>query len=221
MLERSVTRRAALARIGVGAATLGFPVLNLRAQDFAVGDPTAISQKFWERPRWVWLKRQATGEQIRLEYWRDGVLLEESHRQLSWFLRDLRFQAMMQAGDGRIYRALDQGLIGQQHVSPWVLMDPMLLDILYAYCSWLGYFGVQEPLVLTSAFRHLLTNMSTEGAARDSWHVRGGAADLIVPHVDVRALARFGRWLSGGGVGLYANKQFVHVDRGRVRQWVS
>lgn len=172
-------------------------------------------------PRWVWLTRPATGEQIRQVYWRDGQLIQSGYEAISWFMRDVRFDRMLKAKDRRIDKALHAGRIEREHLTPWMLMDPVIVDILYAYTAWLHSFGINQPVVLTSAFRHMLTNEITEGAARDSWHVKGGAADIVIPSVPTANAAAFGKWLSGGGVGLYASKRFVHLDRGRVRAWKS
>lgn len=174
---------------------------------------------FWANPRWVWLKRPESGEQVKLEYWREGQLNPTAYRQLSWFLRDLRFDRMLKSNSPIIRSALASGRIGQQDLSPWMLMNPILLDILYAYSAWLHFHGVARPVLVTSGLRHVLTNAMTEGAARDSWHTRGGAADIVVQGVPPASVASFGRWLSGGGVGLYVEKNFVHVDCGRVRSW--
>ncbi len=214
----ALKRRAFLAG---SAAVLSAPFVNLRAQGFAGGDPSAGQAGFWQRPRWVWLKRTGNGETIKIVYWQDGQLLPDAYRELSWFMRDLRFESMMLRKDPAIYSALNRGIITEQHISPWVLMDPVLLDILYAYCAWLNIHGVYSPLLLTSAFRHLITNYMTEGAARNSEHTRGGAGDIVVTGVSTDALARFGRWLAGGGVGFYPQRGFIHVDKGRVRSWTG
>lgn len=223
--EPSIGRRQILVGAACRATSLagvlgGFPALNLRAQTgFNPGDASADSQGFWERPRWVWLKRSVTGEQIKVVYWQDGVLLAEPYNQVCWFLRDVRFERMLAANDPKIRLALNRGQITDQHLSAWVLMDSVLLDILYAFSAWLAMFGINAPIILTSAFRHLITNLMTEGAARDSWHMQGGAADIVVPGVSPVALAKFGQWLSGGGVGVYPSRGFIHLDRGRVRSW--
>lgn len=175
----------------------------------------------WSRPRWVWLRRSTTGEQIRVVYWANGKLIDAAYRQISWFMRDLRFERMLANRDPLITQALQDGRIGRQHLSPWMLMEPILLDVLYAHCAWLDYFGIQQPLVLTSGLRHILTNALTEGAAFDSLHTKGGAGDIVVPGVSPERVAAFSRWLQAGGVGLYVNKGFTHVDRGRVRTWVA
>lgn len=207
--------------IVAGAAAVAAPFVSVRAQGAYVGGDASLAQTkgFWERPRWLWLKRPATGEQIKLVYWKDGQLLQDAYQQASWFLRDVRFHTMLTKRDPRVNAALNSGLIRAEHLSAWVLMDPFLLDIQYAFCAWLNIYGINQPLLVTSGFRHIITNNLTEGAARDSWHVRGGASDIVVPGVKPQALAKFGQWLAGGGVGLYANRNFIHIDRGRVRSW--
>jgi uncharacterized protein YcbK (DUF882 family) len=218
------SRRVFLLNGAVSVVTAA-PFLNVRAQDvFTGGDASSEvhqQQGFWERPRWVWLKRPATGEQIKRVYWKDGQIIPQAYSDISWFLRDMRFQRMLALNDPHIQRALDRGTIGTEHLSPYTYMDPVLLDILYAYSAWLHVHGVHVPLTVTSGFRHLITNAMTEGAAFDSWHVKGGATDIVVPGIRPEALASFGRWLSGGGVGLYARQNFIHIDRGRVRSWTG
>jgi uncharacterized protein YcbK (DUF882 family) len=215
--------RTLLAAGGAAAGGLAAPAIVLaNAVQPPVGAPRMNSAAdFWTAPRWVWLTRPATGEQIRQVYWRDGQLIQSGYEAISWFMRDVRFERMLKAKDRRINKALDAGRIEREHLTPWMLMDPVILDILYAYCAWLHSFNINEPVVLTSALRHMLTNEITEGAARDSWHVKGGAADIVIPSVPTANAAAFGKWLSGGGVGLYASKRFVHLDRGRVRAWKS
>lgn len=215
----NLNRRTFLTAAAAGPVSALAPALCLAGQgDQYGGDPESM-QGFWEMPRWVWLKRAATGKEIRRVYWRDGQLIPGAYEELSWFLRDLRFERMLEDKDRRIGQALDRGLITREHLSPWMLMDPVLLDILYAHTAWLRFYGINEPLLLTSALRHILTNALTEGAARDSWHTKGGAADIVIPGISPIRVASFSRWLAGGGVGLYVTKNFVHVDRGRVRTW--
>jgi uncharacterized protein YcbK (DUF882 family) len=215
--------RTLLTASGVVATSLVAPsIVTAASVPPPVGDPRVSGAgEFWTSPRWVWLARPASGEQIRQVYWRYGQLIQSGYEAISWFMRDVRFDRMLKAKDRRIERALDAGRIEREHLTPWMLMDPIIIDILYAYCAWLHSFNINEPVVLTSAFRHMLTNEVTEGAARDSWHVKGGAADIVIPSVPTANAAAFGKWLSGGGVGLYASKRFVHLDRGRVRAWNS
>lgn len=220
------TQRRTVLRAGaafLGMTCIHAPALALRTAGWEQGRsaPQPEASDFWQVPRWVWLKRPETGESIRQMYWQDGRYSAEACEAISWFMRDLRFERMLLKKSPVIDRALDTGRITRQHLSPWMMMDPVLLDILYAYSAWLQSFEMAKPILLTSALRHVLTNEATEGAVRDSWHTKGGAADIVIPEVPVANAAAFGRWLSGGGVGLYASKRFVHLDRGRVRSWSS
>jgi uncharacterized protein YcbK (DUF882 family) len=120
-----------------------------------------------------------------------------------------------------IVKALNEGGLATNQVTQWALMDPIVLDVLYAYSAWLAVYSISRPLDVTSGFRHFLSNELTEGAALAGWHPRAGAIDFRIPGVSAEHSARFGMWLAGGGVGLYRSKDFTHVDRGRVRSWSS
>lgn len=213
-------RRAAVGAM-IGSGIFGGPWVHVaRAATFGAGDPLVQSEdRFWSSPRWVWLKRPANGEEIRVEYWRDGLLNQAAYRQLCWFMRDIRFERMLRDKTSELHRARAQGRILPGEMVAWTRMDPVLIDILYAYCAWLAVHGIHQPLLFTSGYRHLFTNARTEGAAQNSWHPKGGAGDIVIPGVPVARSAEFGRWIAGGGVGLYVNKGFVHLDRGRVRAW--
>jgi uncharacterized protein YcbK (DUF882 family) len=218
-ITSSFSRRALL--LSTGCCLVVSPAVQARSVDGRERDAPEQTEGFWQRPRWVWLRRRATGEQLRLVYWRDGTLIESAHQQISWLLRDVRFERMLSQDHALIRQALQRGLISRQQLSPWMLMDTHLLDILYAYSAWLHAFNVSRPLEITSGFRHLITNNSTEGAARNSHHLQGTAADFMVNGVDLNAIARFGLYLQGGGVGVYQNRGFIHIDKGRVRSWVG
>lgn len=183
--------------------------------------PTEITSEFWTQPRWVWLKRAGTNEEIKVVYWANGQLIPEAYQQLSWFLRDRRFAELLNTDSPIITKAVSSGRLAKNQMTPWALMDPVVLDIIYAYCAWLNVYGLSRPLMVTSGFRHFISNELTEGAALASWHPKAGAIDFYVPGVPVEQTARFGQWLAGGGVGLYLKKNFTHVDRGRVRSWQS
>ena len=216
-----MTRRGVLSKAAaVIAGTLSLSAFAI-APDWGSYSENAVPGAFWSQPRWVWLKRADTGEEIRITYWNDGALIDAAYRQLSWFLRDHRFQKLISVDSPVLARATLSGRLSRQQITPWALMDPVVLDILFAYSSWLHSYGLSRALVITSGFRHFITNEMTEGASLASWHPRAGAVDFFIPGVPVEQTARFGQWLAGGGVGLYRSKNFTHVDRGRVRSWSS
>lgn len=147
---------------------------------------------FWARPRTIRLRRDR--QRIESTYWIDGEIQEEAWKEISWFLRDK---------------------VDNQAV--W--MQPVLLDILYGVDGWLRYFGIADPVDVTSGHRTAHRNALIEGAAKDSQHIKGGATDIRHVSVSSQQFARFGIWLGGGGVGWYPSKDFTHVDRGALRFW--
>ena len=155
-----------------------------------------LAQSFWEYPRSLWLQRPATGEEQKVVYWADGQYDVEGYRRACHMLRDV-----------------------QANVT--VAMDPVLLDILRGIQGWFDIHGLQKPLILTSGYRSPRTNATTEGAARNSQHVAGKAADIRIPDVPASYLGKLAQYFQGGGVGFYYAKNFVHVDTGRLRVWTG
>jgi uncharacterized protein YcbK (DUF882 family) len=209
-------RRRFLCAASALAGMLGTPTLaqvggvaSAADQGF---DPSAVATDFWARPRTVWLRRPATGEEIRATWWADGRVVQAEYERLCWFLRDeslaKRIESLERAG--RPVPASWYPAVGVSYVT---------LDILYATNGWLEWFGMSRPLVVTGFFRHPVTNAVTEGAARNSRHQVGGAGDIVVPDVPASRVSAFGAWLRAGGVGFYPGKGFTHVDDGRLRRW--
>ena len=158
--------------------------------------PVAMAQSadFWSLPRSVWLYRPTTREQVREVYFADGMIVWSGYMRLCELMRDT-------------------------HVNSAVQMSPVLLDILCGVQGWLSAHGIQRPLFTNSGYRTARTNANIEGAARNSLHMEGRAWDGRVPGVSTESLARFGLYLSGGGVGFYQTMDFVHLDDGRMRFW--
>lgn len=210
--------RRGFLRAGIATALATSTAAFATAPDWGKQEKAAPAA-FWTQERWVWLKHAVTGEEIKTVYWANGKLIEDAYQKISWFLRDRRFERMVASDDRVILSAIKSGRLSKAQITPWALFDPIVLDIAYAHCAWLHVYGLSRPLLVTSGFRHFLTNEMTEGAALAGWHPKAGALDFFVPGVPVEQVARFGTWLAGGGVGLYRKKNFTHVDRGRVRQW--
>lgn len=221
-------RRAVLR--GIGGLGLGSVLLLqepgvvfAQASAAAAGalPPAAQRDEFWTRDRTVWVRRTSTGEVIKSTYWRQGQLVQSEYERLCWFARDTTLERLMREDSPHIRRALDTGQFTREQISQWTMMNPIILDVHYAISSWLGWFNMARPIEWTSAFRHPITNKITEGSARDSWHVRGGAVDARIPGVPIEQFGRFAQWLGAGGVGVYVTKAFTHTDSGRVRSWRS
>ena len=194
-LQQEIDRRA-LGRM---------PGAGLASQAPSVAD-------FWSAPRQIWLSRRATGQSIKAVWWANGQVQPQAYRDLSFFLGDPLMAA-------RIRQILQRGQPLPAHWHPAVWISPVVLDTLYALGAWLTYFGMARPIEVTSGFRHPLTNAAIEGAARDSLHQIGAAVDVVVPGVSAQKVAQFGAWMRGGGVGVYPQRGFTHLDAGRVRSW--
>jgi uncharacterized protein YcbK (DUF882 family) len=157
---------------------------------------------FWSQPRELWLYRPASKasgldrpEMIREVYWADGKLVDVGYLKLCRFLRDT-------------------------HMNVAVHFDVVTLDIMRGVQGWLEGFSIEKPIIVHSAYRHPDTN-ANEGGVKNSFHTRAMAVDSHVQGVSTESIGRFGQYLSGGGVGFYLNKNFIHLDRGRVRSWVA
>jgi uncharacterized protein YcbK (DUF882 family) len=100
-------------------------------------------------------------------------------------------------------------------------IDHGLLDVLCGVQAWLVSTGVNAPLRIHSGYRTQKTNKFTEGAALDSRHIVGRAADISVAGVSNVKLAGMASLLGRGGTGLYPGRNFVHVDTGDERIWID
>ena len=145
--------------------------------------------------RSIWLVRGK--EQLEATYWsRERGYDRDQYLQLCWALRDIQ----------------------ADRVFP---MDRGLLDVLAGLQVWLARSGVHAPLEIHSGYRTRTTNQKLEGAALNSRHLLGKAVDVTVPGVKNIKLAGMASVLGRGGTGLYPGRNFVHIDTGDERVWVS
>ncbi len=98
-----------------------------------------------------------------------------------------------------------------------VRMDPNLFMVLSKAQQWLSSNQINRPIILTSGYRTEHTNSTTEGAAFNSMHLYGKAADIKIEGLPADYLARLLRLCGGSGIGIYSS--FVHVDTWRERAW--
>ena len=215
--QASIGRRAVLK--AAAALALGAALSPLRASpsplvfdapgptlEPAAGHPATAAQPalqlgeipadFWERPRELWLQRQGTREAVQAVYWKDGAILPEGYWQLCAVLRDVRANRM-------------------------TTMDPTILDVLRGVLGYYQAWRWPYPIVVTSGFRTVQTNnaLKSEGAAKNSMHLYGRAADVYMPGASVRDIGLLGMHMQRGGVGFYPSKGFTHLDTGRLRAW--
>ncbi len=136
-----------------------------------------------------------TGESLKSVYWAEGRYQTKTIAQVSRFLRDHR--------NGSIHP-----------------IDPRLLDLMVSVQHKVGAKGA---IHIISGYRSPATNAILasygDGVATHSLHMEGKAVDIRLPGHPVRYVGRAARALKGGGVGVYPDSDFVHIDTGRVRTW--
>lgn len=117
--------------------------------------------------------------------------------------------------DGQELKMLDRAmrcaLTGHE-----VQMSVKLIEILDAIEDKFGKRG----LTLLSGYRTPRNNHRTPGAARESLHMLGWAADIRIPGYSSTKVKTYARKLSAGGIGYYPYKGFTHLDVGKSRYWV-
>jgi uncharacterized protein YcbK (DUF882 family) len=168
------------------------------APALAAGAPQGIDPRLAEllkERRTLWLRRGK--EELRSTYWTaTGGRNQDEYLHLCWILRDLQAD--------RVFA-----------------MDRSLLDTLAGLQAWLRHSGVDAPIEVHSGYRTRRTNAATEGAALNSRHVVGQAADISVSGVSNVRLAGMSSVLGRGGTGFYVGRGFVHVDTGNERIWID
>jgi uncharacterized protein YcbK (DUF882 family) len=149
--------------------------------------------------RVLWLRRAGSSEEVAAPFCVDGrTIYNPGYWQICWLMRDQRISS-------------SQG---------YVLIDIVEIEALWEVQQALALHGIRRPLVITSGYRSVQTNLATEGAARNSMHCYGKAADMYVDGVSSRDLfdTCWSRAVSGG-IGYYDSH--VHVDTGSRRWWVG
>lgn len=98
-------------------------------------------------------------------------------------------------------------------------IDPALLDALFLIQQWLILEGRSAEIHILSGYRTPEHNASLKSSARNSLHMKGLAVDIHIPGTSTKLLAAMSRIVGTGGVGIYLNNNFVHIDTGKVRTW--
>jgi len=127
----------------------------------------------------------------------DGSINYPGFVRLCWLMRDVRAEKV-------------------------VSMDINLFDIICGLQRWASFNGVDSVVIITSGYRSEHTNGSTEGAVKNSLHLKGRALDFVMQGISSQSLGAMVRTFNGhGGTGIYIGKGFVHADTGPSRIWMG
>jgi uncharacterized protein YcbK (DUF882 family) len=194
-VPRTKGRRRLLGCACCAAGSLLMPSLARAAGTSASGGVDNWRARLLPGERSLWLVRGES--EVRSTYWTpDSGYDGDAYKELCWLLRDVQ-------------------------ANKTFAMSPRLLDVLCGLQNWLAYNGQHQPIHINSGYRSFSTNYRTEGAALNSRHLNGQAADITVPGVPLARLAGMASLFGEGGVGMYLNKGFVHVDTGNERIWIK
>ncbi len=138
-----------------------------------------------------------TGESLKTTFYFNGQFLPDSLREVNHLLRDHRTDEVCDIS----------------------------IELLTLLSDLKDRLAIAKPFHIISGYRSPATNkmlsQHSDGVAKKSLHMQGKAIDIRVPGIDTKHLHRVAQALKGGGVGLYSNSDFVHLDVGRVRYWGS
>jgi uncharacterized protein YcbK (DUF882 family) len=180
--------------LAAGCALCG-AILWRPAAAEASSEMDPLLARLLQERRMLWLRRGK--EEVRATYWtaargRD----QDEYLRLCWILRDVQAD--------RVFA-----------------MNHALLDTLAGIQMWLKQSGTDAPINVHSGYRTRRTNLATEGAALNSRHLMGQAADISIEGITNVRLAGMSSVLGRGGTGFYVGRSWVHVDAGHERIWID
>ncbi|MGB5616169.1 MAG: DUF882 domain-containing protein [Desulfobacterales bacterium] len=150
---------------------------------------------FTPQDRSLNLYNPVTEETLTTTYWFNGQYVPEALEKIDYIMRDHRTDEV---------KSIDLGLINLLHT----------IKI---------HIELDEPFHIVSGYRcrksNELLRKSGRNAARNSYHLKGQAADIRLPDGHLASLRKVATVIKGGGVGYYPRDNFVHVDVGPVRYW--
>ena len=146
-------------------------------------------------PRKLSFYQTHTGETLSATYWQNGLYDTRALGELNYILRDF--------------------VNGEE-----MPIDRRLLDLLTDLHRQLGSHA---PFEIVSAYRSPSTNAMlrarSDGVAKNSYHLKAMAIDVRLKDVPLDRLHQVEVDMKQGGVGVYRQSDFVHIDVGPVRYW--
>jgi uncharacterized protein YcbK (DUF882 family) len=106
---------------------------------------------------------------------------------------------------------------GEEHA-----VDPNLIELIAGLRDRMA-MAPDTQIEVLSGYRSSETNnklaRTNRYVAKQSFHMKGQAADIRIPDMNSRALELVAKTVQRGGVALYPDSGHVHVDVGPVRGW--
>ena len=136
-----------------------------------------------------------TTETLHIAYRERGELIPSALDEINYFLRDFRNEQL---------HAIDVALLDELCQLHTVFEGRGRFEVISGYRS---------PQT-NEALRHVST-----GVAKDSLHISGRAIDIRLTSAKTDKLRDAAIALQSGGVGYYAESNFVHIDTGAFRTW--
>jgi uncharacterized protein YcbK (DUF882 family) len=160
---------------------------------FSVSAETGQASAWEHRLR---LYHTHTGERLDIVFRRGDEYIPQALEQVDHFLRDHR------TGDVHHY-------------------DPHLFDLLSDLEVAVGRPDAEIQVICgyRTPWSNQYLRTHTTGVAKNSLHMQAEAIDIRLPGTKTSAVRDAALALHRGGVGYYAQSNFVHVDVGRVRRW--
>jgi len=193
--RRQFLKKASALGLTAGSSTLVGTVLGTAVSGHAYA--AASPELDPVASRRINLVNAHTWEKLSVVYYTHGIYIDENIAQLNHLMRDRRANATYD-------------------------MDTALFDQLLRVQMALG---TDEAVHVLSGYRTPETNAKlrrrSPGVAKFSLHMEGRAADIYIPNVPVEQLHQAAVDMKAGGVGLYSNSNFVHMDTGAYRHWGS
>lgn len=136
-------------------------------------------------------------ERLDIVYWHDGVYDPVAMAAINHLMRDHN--------------------TGEEHE-----IAPALIDFMVGLLARVSLPNSTEVDIL-SGYRSPATNAAlvkvNRHAARDSYHMRGEAADIRIPALPGNAIGEIAKTMQWGGAAFYDGSGHTHVDTGPVRTW--
>jgi uncharacterized protein YcbK (DUF882 family) len=198
LTRRTFFRQALVA----GAALVATPCAIAKASAPVASAQPVVQHRDWraallDMDRWIHLERVSSKERgIFCYYAKGGGWDHRGYYAACHLLRDVEEQQTVQ-------------------------IDKRLVDTLYLIQAWCRVNKRPYIIKINSGFRTLAHNARLKNSARNSQHTQGAAADIRIDGMSTQELAAIARSIGVGGVGVYESAHFVHVDVGRVRNWIG